>query len=131
MACVLVIDDRDELRLVYSLLLEMEGHEVVCASDGAEGLEVAHAKCPDVVLLDLRMPVLDGLTFLDRLSQQHRPLPAVIAVSAARELRAPALKRGAFAFLDKPTQSVALLNAVEDALVSTRAMGRLRAGRVE
>jgi FixJ family two-component response regulator len=55
-------------------------------------------------------------------------LPVVIALSSASELRGAALKHGAFAFLDKPTQSAELLNAVEEALSSTRAVARLRVG---
>lgn len=65
---VLVIDDEPDIREVAQLSLEVDGRwEVVCAASGLEGVEKAVADPPDVILLDVMMPGLDGIATLDRL----------------------------------------------------------------
>lgn len=110
---VLVVDDSEDMQDTYELLLEGEGYEVRKASDGAAGLRAVAAERPDVVLLDMMMPDVDGLQFLQRLPLEcAAPLPAVIAVSGFEPYREEALRRGAAAFLAKPIELDVLLGAL-------------------
>jgi signal transduction histidine kinase/CheY-like chemotaxis protein len=92
-ARVLVVDDDPDVIEMVRQLLEEEGHTVISARNGEEGLERVKDANPDVVFLDLMMPVLDGFGVLDRLSEmpEHRNLPVVVLtaklLSAAEEAR--------------------------------------------
>src|SRR5215469_2184845 len=77
---VLIIEDDELLREVYATKLEMEGFDVQTASDGAEGLHKATTSEPDVILLDMLMPQMNGLEFLRayRLQSQHPNVTALV-----------------------------------------------------
>jgi CheY-like chemotaxis protein len=64
MSKVLVIDDQPELRLLFQRVLEAQGHAVTPAEHGQAGLVSVDALTPDLILLDMAMPIMDGLTFL-------------------------------------------------------------------
>jgi len=85
---VLVIDDDPDVQALMRETLESEGLEVRCASNGEEGLRAVEAEVPDVVLLDLMMPVMDGITFLEHLRSNpyHMGLPVIVI--SAKELTA-------------------------------------------
>lgn len=117
MAVVLVVDDTDDVVELMVELLRLEGHEVVAASGGAEGLRLAVAHKPDVILLDGMMPEMDGLEFLDRAPALLPGGPPPIIVTSGYSGYGPlALERGAFAFLPKPFEPATLLAVVDDAL---------------
>jgi CheY-like chemotaxis protein len=87
-ATVLVIDDDPDTVETMRDILEEEGHTVLSATNGLEGLELAAARVPDLILLDLNMPVMDGRTFLDVV----RKVPAladvpVVVLSGASDTR--------------------------------------------
>jgi DNA-binding response OmpR family regulator len=77
---VLIIEDDELLREVYATKLEMEGFVVDTAIDGAEGLKKANASEPDVILLDMLMPQMNGLEFLRayRLAAKHPNVTALV-----------------------------------------------------
>lgn len=66
---VAVVEDDASLQFMYKLKLENEGYKVITANDGQQGLQVAEHFMPDIILLDLRMPVMDGAQMLARLRQ--------------------------------------------------------------
>jgi CheY-like chemotaxis protein len=117
MARVLIVDDSEDLQDAYELVLVSDGHEVTRVADGKRGLERCAAEHPDVVVLDMMMPELDGLSFLDALKQQPDP-PPVIANSGFDAYEGTALERGAIAFLRKPVEPPQLLAAVRSAVES-------------
>ncbi len=87
---ILVVDDDPSIRDVYSMKMESEGFEVSSAVNGKEGLEQALAKTPDMILLDIMMPVMDGLEMLSALRQmndygQKVPVMLLTNVSAGDE----------------------------------------------
>src|SRR5687767_5093215 len=85
MARVLVVDDRPDLRKVAAMLVQAAGHEAVTASDGAAALEVVSHDPPDVILLDLSMPEVDGFEVLEALQDRARsgnPPISVVVLSA-------------------------------------------------
>jgi two-component system, sensor histidine kinase len=68
---ILIADDNRDTAESFALLLSFEGHEVICARDGAEALKLFHEKKPDTALLDISMPVLDGYEVARRIRAQE------------------------------------------------------------
>lgn len=99
----LVIDDEPSIRIVLSDTLRDEGYDVREAADGLKGLAAAREFCPQVVLLDIRMPGLDGLEVLDKLLAAD-PSCRVIMLTAHGNLRlaVETMARGAYHYLAKP-----------------------------
>jgi DNA-binding NtrC family response regulator len=114
---VLLIEDDAPSRRLVQAILKPEGVDVAMAQDGQQGLELADANEPDVVILDLRLPGMDGLEVLQRLRAAHRNLPVII-VTAFGELKTAveATKLGAFDYLTKPIEHEQLTFAVRRAL---------------
>ncbi|MFJ9742530.1 response regulator [Streptomyces sp. NPDC101166] len=111
---VLVVDDNKVIRQLIRVNLELEGLEVVTASDGAECLEVVHQVRPDLVTLDVVMPRLDGLRTAARLRTDPltRDLPlAIISACTPYEVEA-GLEVGVDAFLSKPFEPAELVSVV-------------------
>jgi DNA-binding response OmpR family regulator len=117
MAKVLVIDDEAPIRLLCRVNLEAEGMEVSEAEDGARGLELAREERPDVILLDVMMPGLDGWEVLQRLLDDDRTKEIPIVFLTARaELRdrARGLELGGVDYVTKPFNPVELAPLVKD-----------------
>jgi two-component system nitrogen regulation response regulator NtrX len=120
---ILVIDDEAAIRDSLRMTLEYEGYEFTGAATGQEGLALAEREAPDLVLLDVKMPGMDGLEVLDRLHAAHDNLPIIVVsghgtISTAVE----ATKKGAFDFIEKPFASDRVLVSLRNALDQ----GRLR-----
>ena len=116
-ARILVIDDEAAIRSAMRMILEYEGHEVIEAASGQEGLEVARRESPDLVFLDIKMPGMDGLDVLTRLRTASEALPVVIVSahgSAATALEAGRL--GAYRFIEKPLSKDYVIDAVREGL---------------
>lgn len=100
---VLLVDDEDRFAAQLCRLLIARGFMVVTAGDGRQALDLVHARTFDAVVLDIRMPVMDGMTALGRM-QAKKPAPAVIMLTghATLETGIEAIRRGAFDYLMKP-----------------------------
>ena len=102
MAKVLVIDDEEGIRDLLDTLLSRKGYEVVLSSNGQRGLELFHRERPDVVVLDLKMPGMDGLTVLQQIRTRDPKMPVIVltgAGTAETELKVRAL--GATEYVEK------------------------------
>ena len=97
---VLVVDDDPSIRELLSTALEEDGYEVVPAVNGQDALAVCERWRPDVIVLDLMMPVMDGWTFAKRLRERDE-IPIVV-LSAATDLARHAKTIGAAAVIGKP-----------------------------
>jgi DNA-binding NtrC family response regulator len=116
---VLVVDDEEALRYLLSTELAAEGYEVETAGDGDEAIEAIKQKDYDVVLLDIKMPRVDGFEVL-KFIKQNKPEIKVIMLTAYADVKnaIEALKLGASDFVSKPYD-------LEDILTSiNRALGR-------
>jgi two-component system cell cycle response regulator DivK len=123
-ASILIADDYDDNRELLRLMLESAGYRVRETRDGSECIAAARAELPDIVLIDLSMPVLDGWATLRELRADERTRNvASIAVTAlaAEQDRQRALDAGFDAYLAKPYRSRDLLELVERLLRQTRA----------
>ena len=117
MTTVLVVDDEAEIRASLRGVLSDEGLRVVEADDGRRALDLLRAERPELVLLDVWMPEVDGIELLRRLQEEPGP-PHVIMISGHGnvETAVKATKLGAFDFIEKPFSIEALLAVVNRAL---------------
>jgi DNA-binding response OmpR family regulator len=119
MPSVLVIDDEAPIRLLCRVNLEAAGIEVSEAEDGKSGLEAARADRPDVILLDVMMPGMDGWQVFDQLLQDESTSKIPIVFLTARaELRdqARGLELGGIDYVTKPFNPLNLAPLIEDLL---------------
>jgi CheY-like chemotaxis protein len=111
---ILVVDDDQAIRELLELVLAAEGYEVITATDGRAALEAARVLSPSVILLDLRMPVLDGWEFVRGYGRGCLPRAPIIAVTAADEAEGGEVPLGVAAVLPKPFELDAVLRAVAE-----------------
>jgi CheY-like chemotaxis protein len=116
---VLVVDDDDGIRDFVTLVLSDEGYDVVGASNGAAALDALNGPGPDVILLDTRMPVMDGVAFAQAYRELPSPHAPIIVLTAASDPENIARELAADAVLQKPFDLDDLLDLV----------GRFSAGR--
>ena len=119
MATILVVDDELGIRALLSEILTDEGHTVELAENAAQARQVRESLRPDLVLLDIWMPDVDGVTLLKEWSAGGQLSMPVIMMSGhgTIDTAVEATKVGASAFLEKPITLQKLLRAVEQALV--------------
>jgi DNA-binding response OmpR family regulator len=116
MAQVLVVDDAEKIRAAVRRLLEDAGHQVLEAADGRDCLRVLYATKPDIVLLDVSMPDMDGWQALERIRELTQvPILMVTARDAPRE-RVRGLRSGADDYILKPFEPEELLARIDLAL---------------
>jgi CheY-like chemotaxis protein len=115
MATVLVVDDDPVIQKLLKVNFEMEGYTVLSAPDGADGLDQARAHAPDVIILDVMMPRMNGLEVLAALKSDEAtdsiPVILLSAKAQAGDVQA-GLDRGADAYVTKPFDPLDLLDRV-------------------
>ena len=115
---ILIVEDNLDMREVLHLYLKTEGFDVVVASDGREGLYLARAEKPDLIITDLHMPNLDGLTLVKELRTEpaFKDTPIIVFTAFSREDRDSAIRAGANRAVDKPTHFDSLIDDVQELL---------------
>lgn len=114
---VLVVDDEPSARSGLERLLKQSGYDVRTAADGVQALEVAADSAPDVVVTDLKMPNMDGMTLLAKLRTQDVDLPVLVATAFGDvEAAVAAMRAGAADFLTKPIDYDVLTVAIDRCL---------------
>ncbi len=123
---ILVVDDEESILEFVSWALTEEGYKVTCAPNGKAALETLEKMSPDLILLDLRMPVMDGQAFLDAYQRQEGPRAPVVVLTAGSQ--SPKGLESASAFLPKPFDLGNLLTVIERHTVAsaTLEVGRIR-----
>jgi CheY-like chemotaxis protein len=109
---VLVVDDDEDLRTMVAFVLETEGYAVRTAADGIEGLEQLEAGLPDEILLDMRMPRMDGWEFAKRVRARYGRDVPVVVMTAAEHAEKRATEVDADDFVAKPFDIDSLLRVV-------------------
>jgi putative two-component system response regulator len=116
---ILLVDDDDVVQSVFGEFLKSQGHDFLSAGDGENGLRMARRFLPDLIFLDISMPVMDGLEACRRLKSDPatKRIPVVMFTSLTdRESRLMALKAGADDFLSKPIDGTELIVRVANLL---------------
>jgi CheY-like chemotaxis protein len=120
---ILVVDDEPGIRQAVAEILQLDGYNVVTAANGAEALVVVEQRTPSLILLDMRMPVLNGWEFARELGARGYNVPIVV-ITAATDASAWAREVRAAGFLAKPFDLLELLETVERILPSGAAQSR-------
>ena len=130
---VLVVDDEPDIRQLVKEILEDEGYNVEVAKDGAAAREAVAARSPSLILLDIWMPDVDGITLLKEFINTHKLQCPVVMMSGHGTVEAAveATRLGAHDFIEKPLSLAKLLLTVESALASAQSRGRAIAAQHE
>lgn len=122
-ATILIVDDEESILKALGGILEDEGYKTLCAGDGIEALEVAQRETPDLVMLDIWMPRMEGLETLQRLKALHPGLVVIMMSGHGTiETAVKSTKMGAYDFIEKPLSLEKVIVTVTNAL----GMNRLR-----
>lgn len=107
---VLIVDDESGMRHMLSVLLEREGYEIETAENGQEGLNKIKSEDYDLVLCDIRMPEMDGLSFLERAKLVSKNVPVIMMSAFGNvDTAIEAMKKGAYDFVSKPFKADEIL----------------------
>lgn len=129
-ARILVVDDESHILHVLSLKLQNAGYEVITASDGEEGLHVATAESPDLVITDLQMPYMSGIDLCRALAERPatRLMPVIILTARGYALSEEDLATGNVKeVVSKPFSPRLLIQMVQSLLDATALTGRANA----
>ncbi|MFZ5642720.1 MAG: sigma-54-dependent transcriptional regulator [Bacillota bacterium] len=122
---VLVVDDERSVQEALRDILEDSGYRVECASGGQEALEKMDALNPSAVLLDIKMPDMDGIRVMEAVNQQGKNLPIILITAyGSTETTIEAMKLGAFDYLMKPLKVKEMLEVVAKAVEIKELMDR-------
>jgi CheY-like chemotaxis protein len=111
-ARILVVDDDTSIRSFVEMALDGEGYSVTTATNGAQALAVTDQLHPDLILLDMRMPIMDGWTFARRYRSQEGPHAPIVVITAATDAGERAAEIDADGYLGKPFDLDELLGLV-------------------
>ena len=136
MSRILIIEDEAPMRVALKDILEAEDHRVLTAADGAAGLQSALDEKPDLILLDVMMPRLDGFALCAELRRLERPVPVLMLTAKGRiEDRVHGLDTGADDYLVKPFSTEELLARVRALLrrfqKQNKTTAKLKLGDIE
>ena len=132
LARVLVIDDEPDVLLLCRVNLEHAGHQVLVALDGEAGIALARAEHPDVIVLDIMLPQMDGYDVLEGLAghKETREVPVLLlSAKARREDKLRGLRAGAIRYVTKPFTPATLAADVQ--LLDTMSPDERRSRRAE
>jgi urea transport system substrate-binding protein len=112
---ILIVEDDPDILITLSEILEFEGYKVELATNGQQGLEVMQRIQPALILLDMRMPIMNGWDFARVLSEGGVKVP-ILVMTAAQDARRWAQEIGAQGYIEKPFHINHLLSSIESAL---------------
>ena len=123
MSTILIIDDDDQLRKSFNKLLIEEGYDSKCAASGEAGLKIIQEEIPDLVILDMRLPGMNGFETFKTIHKTEPKLPVIIMTAfGTTETAIEATKMGAFDYILKPFDIPEILVVIKQALEASRFM---------
>ncbi len=116
MTKILVIDDERSIRNSMKNILQYEGHEVVLAENGMEGLVSVKSEKPDIVFCDIKMPKMEGIEVLERIKEFSADTPVImISGHGTIDMAIEAIRKGAYDFIEKPLDLNRILITIKNA----------------
>ena len=116
---ILIVEDEDSLRLFYEEELKAEGYEIVTARNGREAIQQVEETRPDLILLDIVMPVMDGMEALGRILRKDRKIPIILNTSYAG-YREDFMSWAADAYVTKSSDLTELKTKIRELLEKVR-----------
>jgi DNA-binding response OmpR family regulator len=118
---ILIIDDDNNLHHVLTHILEGDGYKLLHALDGRSGLQMALAEIPDLIMLDMNLPIMNGLEILDELNRADQSIPVIfMTYFGSKETAIKAFHLGVHFYLSKPLNLEEVRQTVTKALTQTR-----------
>ncbi len=120
---ILVVDDEPDVASLLTLLLKSQGYNVIAAGDGQEALELARDQSPDLILLDIMLPRLDGykVARMLKFDENFSHIPIIMLTAKIQEKdKETGLEMGANAYVTKPFDTEELLKKIKDTLAEKR-----------
>src|SRR5262245_20415153 len=113
---ILIVDDEKNIRTSLGRFFDLHGNQVTSAEHGAEAIEQVRKSSFDCVVLDLKLPDMDGIQVLEKIREVDSYVPVILLTAHGSTSRAvEAIKKGAFDFFEKPSDEEKLLIAVRNA----------------
>ena len=109
---VLVVDDDQDLLTLVAMVLEGEGYKVLTATDGREGLDAIERSMPDLILLDMKMPIMNGWEFAKEFKSKYDAKAPIVVITAYTDAKKRAEEIGAAGWIGKPFDLDTLVNVV-------------------
>lgn len=129
---ILIIDDEEHMRRILCKALEQEGYETDMAGDGPDGLDLLNRREMDLVLLDIKLPTMDGMEVLKSIKELYPALPVIVITAyGSIEMAVAAIKAGAADYITKPFDMDELILQVKKALEVHRLMNEVEFLRSE
>ena len=127
MASVLIVDDDDQIRLLLGDILTEHGFDVFEGLDGMETVGLLETIQPDLLLLDILMPNMDGIELLREIANREIDVPVIVLTGATDEgLPAKAIEAGAAAFMTKPLEMKSLMETISKVMPPLDHLGNYR-----
>jgi CheY-like chemotaxis protein len=117
---ILVVEDDPDLAALEADVLQERGHAVEIAKNGREALDAVHRAAPDLILLDMKMPVMGGREFAEEYRRREPKAAPIVVVTAADDAQRRAAEVGASAWIGKPFDPEALVDKVASLLNLTQ-----------
>lgn len=116
-AKILIVDDLKDIRFILSAILSKEGYKVITADNGSAAIELVGKKLPDVVVMDIVMPKIDGIEAMKRIKKFDPLIPIILITAYGRiDTAVHTVKLGAYDYITKPFDNEKLLIAIKNAL---------------
>jgi len=117
MTRVLIIDDSSFQRKIITSIFTAEGYEITCAENGVEGLKSVTDHLPDIMILDLLMPEMDGMEVMDQMRRRGLQVPIIVLTADIQEsTKQRCIELGAARFINKPVKKDELRAAARELL---------------
>ena len=116
---ILLADDEEDIKVIVQLYLENNGYEVITAFDGLDAVEKTKEMKPDLILMDIMMPIIDGVEVTRQLKslEETKDIPVVMLTAAAQSAMVErAIKAGAADYISKPFDPEHLKSVIEEIL---------------
>ena len=125
MAKIIIIDDEPDVIELVSFVLEKDGHQVLSETNGAKGLALVQHELPDLVILDVMMPDMDGYTVTSKLFEQEktRDIPIIILTAKGKVRELFQMLHNVVDYVGKPFEPAALKSKVLDVLEKKKNKG--------
>lgn len=117
MVRILIVDDSIFQRSIISAPLKLEGHEIIEATDGQNAIEKISKENPDLIILDILMPIMDGIEVLKELQHLQNNIPVIMLTADIQDTtKNECLTLGAKAFINKPVKGKELIPVINSVL---------------